>query len=232
MSNVTLDPMDNAVMEAERNNVVYGQLEIRAEFVMFANKRKVQWVEGQDDPRDRRTEVTMLVGPIEQTGFTNFFTRNAICSNNNEWGTIVWPSLRDDCKVENLRDAHLKWVKAEIVKTGRSYTNNRGQMVDNTTFKFLAIYNTEAECVKAYHDDGNTPRMATPQGKLNGGHSADTTFASSESNDAERQAALAFLPPLVKAANGNRDMLATTLATLAPINKYFTIDSPEVAALL
>lgn len=232
-----IDPMDTAVAEAERPNYIYGQLEATASFVMFANKKKVNWIDGQDAPRDRRTEVSILIYPIEETGFTNFFTRSVICSNNNEWATIIWPSLRDECKVANLREADRKWVKVEVVKTGRSYTNKTGQTIDNTTFKFLAIYQSHAECAAAYLADGNAVRSDATKGVLNGGgHSAmDDAGAidmTPNANNEERKAALAFLPALVKAANGNKQMLESTFAGMPMINKYFDVNSPEVTALL
>jgi hypothetical protein len=48
----------------------------------------------------------------------------------------------------------------------------------------------------------------------------------------ERESYKAFLPTLVKAANGDKQQLATMLAGMSPLNKYFTVDSPEVVALL
>lgn len=232
-----IDPMDSAVSEAERPNYIYGQLEASASFVMFANKKKVNWVDGQDDPKDRRTEVNILINPIEETGFTNFFTRSVICSNNNEWATIVWPSLRDECKVANLREADRKWVKVETVKTGRTYTNRSGQTVENTTFKFVALYQTQADCVAAYLADGNSVRTDPTKGTLNGnGHSAmDDAGAidmTPNADNEERKAALAFLPPLVNASKKDKTVLASTFASMPMISKFFTVDSPEVVALL
>lgn len=236
-----IDPMDTAVAEAERPNYIYGQLEATASFVMFASKKKVQWIEGQDDPRERRTEVNLLVNPIEETGLTNFFTRSVICSNNNEWATIIWPSLRDECKVANLREADRKWVKVETVKTGRTYTNRSGQTVENTTFKFVAMYQTKDECIAAYMNDGNMIRTDPTKGTLNGnGHgavleednAAMLVDMTPNADNNERQAALAFLPALVKAANGNKEMLKVTFAGMPMISKYFNVDSPEVTRLM
>ena len=48
----------------------------------------------------------------------------------------------------------------------------------------------------------------------------------------ERESSKAFLPMLVKAAGGDLNQLKLTLASMSPLNKYFTIDSPEVQALL
>lgn len=235
MSTMTLDPMDTAVSEAERPNYIYGQLEASASFVMFANKKKVNWVDGQDDPRERRTEVNILINPIEETGFTSFFTRSVICSNSNEWATIIWPSLRDECKVANLREADRKWVKVETVKTGRTYTNRSGQTVENTTFKFIALYQTQADCAAAYLADGNAIRTDATKGTLSGGaHSTmdDAAAIDMTPNDERRQTALAFLPALVNAAKKDKTVLSSTFAGMPMISEFFTVNSPEVVALL
>ncbi len=225
-----LDPMDSAIEEAERPNFIYGQLEASASFVMFANKRKVAWTE-MDDPKERRTEVSMLVNPIEETGLTNFFTRSVICSNNNEWATIVWPSLRDNCKVANLREAHQKWVKAEIVKTGRSYINKSGDKVENTTFKFVALFNSKEACAADYLNEGGVNKTQAPIN--DSGHGmTDAAMDIDMSSTSERTTAEAFLPALVKMANGNADMLAQQIAGIPMVAKFFTVNSPEVQKLL
>ena len=222
----TLDPMAAAVSEAERPNYVYGQVEITAAFVQFQNRKKIVWTE-HDDPKDRRTEVTFVINPIEETGMTSLFTRSMICGNRGEWADIVWPSLRDDCGVKELRSADKKWVKVEVVKTGRKYTNRNGEEVENTTFKFLGLYDDHAACAAAFTADGGKPKAAS-----NDDNPAGDIDMTPTAEIAEREMCKTFLPPLVKAANGNRQQLAQNLAAMAPLNKYFTVDSPEVVALL
>jgi len=222
-----LDPMSSAVQEAERPNFIYGQIEASAAFIQFINKKKIVWTE-HDDPKERRTEVTFVVNPIEETGMTSLFTRSAICSNRGEWADIVWPSLRDDCGIKELRTANGKFAKIEVVKTGRKYTNRSGEEVENTTFKFLSLYDNQAACAAAYVADGGKPRTNTvqaddPVGAIDMTRNAD---------NAEREISKQFLPSLVKGAGGNREQLAMMLSSMAPLNKYFTVDSPEVVALM
>lgn len=231
-----IDPMDSAVEEAERPFTMFGQLETSASFVMFVNSKKVAWIEGQDNPRDRRTEVTMIINPIEESGLVNLSTKNVICSNNNEWATIVWPSLRDECKVANLREADRKWFKVETVKTGKTFVSKKtGETVANTTFKFVAMFNTHAECAAAYLADGNSIRTDATKGTLNGGaHSTmdDAAAIDMTPNDERRQTALAFLPALVNAAKKDKTVLSSTFASMPMISEFFTVNSPEVVALL
>lgn len=224
----TLDPMASAVEEAERPNYLYGELEASAEFVMFANKRKVQWNDQLDDPKDRRTEVTLIINPLEETGLTNLSTRSVICSNYNEWAKIIWPSLRDDCGVANLREADKKYVKAEVVKTGRTYTNRNGDKVENTTFKFIAIFDDKNACVADYLSEGGKNKTETLD---DSGHDM-SAMDIDMSPTVERETAAAFLPALVKMSNGNRDMLAQQINDMPLVAKHFTIESPEVQELL
>lgn len=224
-----LDPMNAAVEEAERPNFIYGQVEVSAAFVQFVNKKKIVWTE-HDDPKERRTEVTMVINPIEETGMTQLFTRSTICGNRGEWADIIWPSLRDGCGIKSLRDADKKFVKAEVVKTGRKYTNKNGEEVENTTFKFHALYADKAACVSAFSADGGTPKSTLVTAPVAGDPMAIDMTANA--NNPERESSKAFLPMLVKAAGGDLNQLKLTLASMSPLNKYFTIDSPEVQALL
>ena len=226
-----LDPMNTAVEEAERPNFIYGQLEVSAAFIQFANGKKLIWTE-HDDPKERRTEVTLVINPIEETGMTKLFTRSAICSNRGEWADIIWPSLRDVCSIKELRAADKKFVKAEIVKTGRKYVNKAGEEVENTTFKFHALFAAKAGCVSALAADGGAPKNTLHTAPApNPGDPAAIDMTPNADN-AERQNSLLFLPMLITASGGNVDQLKTLIGSMSPLNKYFTVDSPEVVALL
>jgi len=226
-----LDPMNSAVEEAERPNFIYGQLEVSAAFIQFVNKKKTIWTE-HDDPKERRTEVTMVINPIEETGLTQLFTRSTICGNRGEWADIIWPSLRDVCGIKELRAADKKFVKVEVVKTGRKYTNKNGEEVENTTFKFHGLFADKAGCVSAFSADGGTPKSTlnvAPSSNPGDPMAIDMT---PNTSNPERESSKLFLPMLVKAAGGDVNQLKTMIASMSPLNKYFTIDSPEVVELL
>lgn len=227
-----LDPMNTAVEEAERPNFIYGQLEVSAAFIQFVNKKKTIWTE-HDDPKERRTEVTMVINPIEETGLTQLFTRSTICGNRGEWADIIWPSLRDVCGIKELRAADKKFVKVEVVKTGRKYTNKNGEEVENTTFKFHGLFSDKDSCVNTFSADGGTPIRNTlhtaPSANPSDPAAIDMT---PNANNAERQNSLLFLPMLIKAAAGDVNQLKTMMSSMSPLNKYFTVDSPEVVELL
>lgn len=228
-----LDPMAAAVEEAERPNFLYGQLETSAEFVMFSGGKKVSWNEQIDEAKDRLTEVTFLINPIEESGLTNLSTRSMICNNYNEWAKIVWPSLRDECGIANLREAHGKYVKAEIVKTGRSYVSKKtGDKIENTTFKFVAVFDSKDDCAADYLGEGITNKAQALAS--DSGHTGVAEMAAEVdmSPTVERETAAAFLPALVKMSAGNRDMLTQQIQSMPLVAKFFTIDSPEVQQLL
>ena len=222
-----LDPMSTAVEEAERPNFIYGQLEVSAAFIQFVNKKKTVWTE-HDDPKERRTEVTMVINPIEETGLTQLFTRSTICGNRGEWADIIWPSLRDVCGIKELRAADKKFVKVEVVKTGRKYTNKNGEEVENTTFKFHGLFTDKAGCVSAFSADGGTPKSTLNVAPAPGDPMVIDMTANA--NNPERETSKQFLPMLVQGAKDLAE-LKTMLSSMAPLNKYFTVDSAEVQTL-
>lgn len=226
-----LDPMSTAVEEAERPNFIYGQLEVSAAFIQFVNKKKTVWTE-HDDPKERRTEVTMVINPIEETGLTQLFTRSTICGNRGEWADIIWPSLRDGCGIKELRAADKKFVKVEVVKTGRKYTNKNGEEVENTTFKFHGLFADKAGCVSAFSADGGTPKSTLNVAPSNNPGDPMAIDMTANASNLERENSKAFLPMLIKAAGGDTNQLKTLIASMSPLNKYFTVDSPEVVELL
>ena len=226
-----LDPMNTAVEEAERPNFIYGQLEVSAAFIQFVNKKKTVWTE-HDDAKERRTEVTMVINPIEETGLTQLFTRSTICGNRGEWADIIWPSLRDVCGIKELRAADKKFVKVEVVKTGRKYTNKNGEEVENTTFKFHGLFTDKAGCVSAFSADGGTPKSTLNVAPANNPGDPMAIDMTPNANNLERESSKLFLPMLVKAAGGDVNQLKTMIASMTPLNKYFTVDSPEVVELL
>lgn len=220
MSTQVLDPMESAVADAELASQYFGKLEVDAQFVILRKgERKRAWVEGESTD-GRTTEVTIRLNPLDITGMTRMVERSII-SNSGEWSRVVWPSLRD-LGVKSLREINGRWAHVAMVPSGREWTNKDGELVKGTTFKFVKLFDLESDAEKAWEEfagsEAHTP-AAQPQ-------------AQPAANDAERAVAAQFLPALVKGANGDLSALATILASMTPVNKYFTVDSPEVQQLL
>lgn len=222
-STAVLDPMAAAVQDAESASQYFGKLEVDAQFVVLKKgQRKTVWVEGTDTD-GRTTEVSIRLNPLDITGLTRMVERSVI-SNSGEWSRIVWPSLRDlGCK--SLRDAHGKWAHVEMVKSGRTWPgkpdeNGNRPTVEGNTFKFIALYNTEAEANAAWESQFGTveAHTSTPQAQP------------VQTSTITKEQAMVFLPVMVSANRDNLDKLAKVLQ--GDLGGHFTVDSPEVVALL
>jgi hypothetical protein len=222
-----VDPFDAATQAGERLDTLYGRVDVSATFVkLVKGVGKQVWIES-DGAEARRTEVQITLNPLDATGLTLLVERRLIAESR-DWSGIVWPSLRD-LGLKNVRELNGKWVKAEMVKTGRTYTNKRGDTSEETTFKFLAVYNTNDEATAAYfaaRGGGDGDPMAIPMG------APATNISTNGNGNAERETALQFVSALVKQAGGDRGKLAGLIAQMPLISKYFTVDSPEVADML
>lgn len=227
---ISNDPFAAAVEAAERSGLLYGQMQVSASFIVLQKGvGKSAYIEGQHDPKDRRTEITLVLNPIEETGITTLFTRSVIAESQ-EWSQTVWPSLRDGCGQSQLRDLDNKFVKAELVKNGRKWTDKSGQEKEGTTFKFHAVYPDQAACVAAFYADGNTAR--TPNNNTTPSADPGAIDMTPSAQNPERETAKQFLIVLGKQAGGDKTVLEKLLGTMPLITKYFTVDSPEAAAAL
>lgn len=221
-----LDPMAAAVQDAESAANYFGKLEIDAQFVVLKKgQQKTTWFEGMDTD-GRTTEVTIRLNPLDITGLTRMVERQVI-SNSGEWSRIVWPSLRD-LGIKALGELRGKYAHVAMVPNGREWTNREGQKVTGSTFKFIALYDLESDCIKAWEAQFGGSQAHTSTSNGNGAAAP----AVNPINEAEKAVAAQFLPALVKGANGDLTALATILASMTPVNKYFTVDSPEVQQLL
>ncbi len=221
------DPWASAVEDAERGDYLWGQIQIDVGFVILKKGQpKHTWIEG-DDPKDRSTEISFTLNPIGEMGLTKLIQRSVLSDARGEWGRIVWPSLRDGCGLKELRPLEGKFVKIETVKNGRKWTNKDGDLMEGTTFKFHAIFDSEKTCVDNYLGEGNVSKATVPEG-----NPAMTVDMDTPVVNQERETALAFLPALVKQTKGNIDMLKTMLDGMPMISKFFTVDSPEVKQLI
>ena len=224
-----LDPFDAATEAGNRPDAFFGRMEVDAQFVVLKKgERKRAWVEG-DDTDGRSTEVALRLNPLDVTGLTRMIERNVLAESR-EWSATVWASLRD-LGVKNVREISGKWAHVELVKSGRSWKNRDGEDVQGTTFKFISLFDSETDCIAAWENAfGGSGSQSRDTGSAPGVDSAPTSTP--QPSEAEKAVALQFLPALVKMANGDLALLTNTLATTEMVKNYFTIDSPEVQALL
>ena len=180
---------------------------------------KVPFDSNMHKPEQKRTAIDIIITPLPSSNVT-FDVERSVIAESREWAGIVLPSIKA-LGIE-AKDLHEKWVRYEMVSTGRTYEakdaggNLTGEMRQATTIKFLAVYQTLEEAEVA----------ATAQ---YGGNGKQETLAVM---DNDRQKAAQFLPYFVQKSQGNLTELAKSLAENPFLAKHFTVDSPEVIALL
>lgn len=215
-----IDPFDAATTAGEFAGVFYGKLEVTAQFVVLERGvGKSVFDDQKHDEKDRRTEISILLNPIDAMNMTMHIDRQIIAESA-EWSRHVWPSARD-LGVSNARELNGRYVRAEMVKTGRTWNDKKsGEKREGTTFKFTAFFESLEACEEAYFADlGVSPTESDKAG-------------SDDIAELEKQTAEQFLPALVKQADGDRGKLAELIANMPIISKHFTVDSPEVQALM
>ena len=173
-------------------------------------------------PGQRRTAVHIVVTPLPSSNAT-FDTERKVLAESRDWANITMPSYKA-LGLNSYTELHEKWVRYEMVPTGRTYEAKdmngqpTGETKDATTFKFLAYYNTLEEAEAA-------------ASALYGGGNGNTEPAPTDKEKA-RKTALPFLPVLAKQAGGDPEKMATLLASNPITKEIFDINSPEVIALL
>lgn len=227
------DPYEAASNPQMPAQGVYGQAHVFCEpVVLISGQGKVAFNPQAHKVEDRRTSVNITIDPMPGSN-AKWPTKRNMLVESAEWAKTVWPSLRV-LGLTSVRQLDGAWVKAELVSTGRSYTDKNGASKEATTLKFMAIYADEAACVAAHGGGGAAIPDIADDGAMpwaNGQTQAQAQAAAAQGNP-EKATALEFVKVLVKSTGGDRDKLATQIATMPLVSKYFTVTSPEVQALL
>lgn len=220
----TLDPMASAVADAESASHYFGKIGIDAQFVVLKKGQpKSIWNEGEST-EGRTTEIIIRLDPIDAMGQSRAVERNML-SNSTEWSKIVWATLKG-MGFATLRDIDGLWAHVEMVPSGRKWFNKDGQEVFGTTFKFVKVFKTLAECEIAY------TAMTGVEAHTPAAQAATTRPPVSQTNDANRLAALQFLSHVVLQHKDNAVALDQALKTTPLVKDFFTINSPEVLEIL
>ncbi len=225
----TLDPYERAAKAQLRPREYWGQIQVDAYMcVLVRGKGKLQYDPAIHPEQDARTAMTVAVLPLPEQN-VQFPIEREMIAESSEWIKVVWPSLRR-FGLNNPREAKGRWCRVRFVTTGRTYTTRDGAEREATTLEFVELYADEAACRAAY-------RAATGHQ----GDDEDLVIDDIEQTPAPDPAAarastaataLEFVKALVKATGGQRDALAAQMAAVPMIAQHFTIDSPEVQALL
>ncbi len=202
--------------------------------VLVKGEGKVVFDPAKHNADQRVTALEITLTPLPRDGVVEYQQiRRELIAESAEWAKTIKPSLE---KLGlTLKAVNNKWAHVEMVDTGRRYRNKAGEEKVATTFKFLAVYDSEADC-RAACDAFYSTRSGTAQPPQ---QPQDVqTAAPTAPNGAERQMAAKFLPALFKTAAeaaktaGKPDEVMTFFATEIAKNgltrKYFTLDSQEV----
>lgn len=223
MTTYTNDPFEAADNPQIKPAEYFGKLEVDAWFcALVKGQGKVPFDPALHPADQRRTAVDLHVITLPAHGLNYPMTRGVIAESP-EWTKTVWPSLRD-AGVQSLRDLKdtPRWCCVTTVSTGRTYQSN-GVTKEATTFRFIALYASEAECQAAYNaqrgGDWLDDTPAAPTAPANG------------NGDRERETALAFAKILTKQSRSVVE-LGQRLLEYPLVAKHFTVDSPEIEALI
>lgn len=222
---MALDPYERAANAQLRPREYWGQIQVDAYMcVLVRGKGKVQYDPAVHSEQDARTAMTVAVLPLPEQA-VQFPIEREMIAESTEWIRTVWPSLRR-FGLNNPREAKGRWCRVRFVTTGRTYTTRDGAEREATTLEFVELYADEAACRAAY-------RAAT-------GHQEDEDLVIDDIEQAplpdpavtRAATALEFVKALIKASGGKRDALAAQMAAVPMIAEFYTVDSPEVQALL
>ena len=218
MTTATFDPWDEATKATVPPRRYWGRVSADAQAVVLVKgKGKEYFDEGRHDPKDRRVSIDLVVDPLDEMLMRNNIQRSLLTTAP-EWTKYTWKSAQD-LGITHARDLDGQWCRCLLVETGRTYTNRSGITVNATTVVFEAFFPTKSACIDDYMHFADEDEEVVHSGNGNG-------------RTDERDTALAFLPALVKAAKGDPAQLAALLVATPMVKDYFTIQSPEVQALL
>ena len=218
------DPFESASNATLAPRNYYGQIQIDAYFcVLQKGVGKLPYDPGQHRAEDRRTAIDISLLPIAEQNIT-FELRREIIAESREWAGIIWPSLKE-LGLTSAREANGKWAKMIQVGTGRKYRTKSGEEREATTFKFLALYDSEDTCRAAYLADG---------GQANGDAAAAAAGNGSNGNgsDHDLKVAIPFIQAFAKQAGYDLEKTRAACRQQATIVKAIDVDSAEFAQIV
>jgi hypothetical protein len=221
---VQQDPFAAAVSDAESASHYFGKMGVDAQFVVLRKGQPKSIWQENESTEGRTTEIIMRLDPIDAMNMTRAVERNML-SNSTEWSKIVWSVLKG-MGYSTPKEIDGLWAHVELVPSGRKWNNKEGQEVIGTTFRFIKVFRTQAECEIAYTAfSGNEAHSTAAQ-------AATTRPPVSQNTDANRLAALQFLSHVVLQHRDNAVALDAALKSTPLVKDFFTINSPEVLEIL
>jgi hypothetical protein len=208
-----------AAMSAEKrksDGVWFGQMFIDA-CAVFIKKggKKVPFNPAIHEEKYRYAQLRLELIPLPDYDVTFTISREMIAEFD-EWTCVTLPSVK--ALNVDLRNMDKAWVRIKLQPTGEKYTNKRGEEVERTAMIFEAVFADEESCRAAWN--------------IYSGELYDQAEEIAPDNNKEKATAALFLKPLWTQAGGDPAKMATLLAGNPLTAKYFTVESPEVVALI
>jgi hypothetical protein len=213
---MTYDPWDAAGNPPERQTTSrwFGRLFLDVwACALIKGQGKVPFDDQVHDASQRLTAVQMEVQPLSDYDVTFTLERDLIAEFG-AWPKVTLPSIK--ALGVDLRTLNKKWVAVEFKPTGRTYTGRDGEEKQETTFVVMGVYDTEAECRAAYQAF----------------NADEPPFAVDEEDTKARATAAMFIGPLWAQAGQDKTKMADLLGKTPIVSEFFTIDSPEVVAVI
>ena len=232
------DPFESAGKATLAPRSYYGEVQIDCYYcILEKGKGKLVFDAQQHSTDQRRTAIKISLLPLAEQNVQFALERDTVAESR-EWAGIIWPSAKA-LGLSNPRELNGKWAKMQQVPSGRTYRNAKGEEKEATTFKFLALYGSEAECRAAYMADGGgqTPLNPPADGGTGNGHGAPATNGASAAAPAGNgKSALDVARPFIAAfAKQNQyDIEATRKACRAQaiITRAIDVDSDAFVQLV
>lgn len=230
----TNQPMNDAwesAQHAEERRIVFGQVQADSYYcVLIKGQGKVVFDPNKHSIDLRRTAVDLIIHPLN--GQQKFPIERKLIAESGEWPRITLPSLK--ALGIHPRTLDGRFCKAELVPSG-TYKNDKGEEKQRTAIKFVAFYSTEEACrreAEALYGPGNGGQSELPDDAPSAPDPAPSPGPSSNGANPEKETARKFLPALWKSSGGDIAKFAELLAKTPPVNKHFTIESPEVQTII
>ena len=232
------DPYDDAM--SDEPSMFFGKVEIEAYPIVVADdgtgwKPQGQYVAelhgtraeiNKADDKFIATDVDISITPADPSRKmiqrTNIPTKS---KKRTEFQRVIRPSIEalegEIAKAKGLQVGQFNplkelgglWVAGEFVPKPSNKPDETW-----TTLKFTRVFAGQDECIEAMNAHYNHEGAAEAEG--DNGH------------DEERAKLAPFLQPIWAQAEGDKDKMAELLATNSMLCDHFTVDSPEVQALM
>jgi len=219
------DPFAAAMNPPERKHTTrwFGQMfaEVWA-CALVKGQGKVPFDPAMHDESKATTAVGLELVPLSAYSVDFTLNRDHVIFDKG-WGTVTLPSIK--ALNVDLRNLHGSWCAIEFKETGETYIKgSTGETVKKTAFVLVGTYPNEAACRAAYQEFN----------QLEAGAKADYAepWNPTVDTDKERETAAMFIGPLWKQAAGDVTKLQELLAGNGLTSKFFTLNSPEVTAVV